>query len=110
MVRPLGRAASIEKEGDEVQRRLWCAVRQILAWEREDSERSDALRKKAVICDDFVTHFLSHFAVACHLGCPLFVVVLPGYSRLWFSVADDARGPLLLRIRKQVFQQRGLQN
>jgi hypothetical protein len=29
----------------------------------------------------------------------LFVVVLPGYSRLWFSVADDARGPLLLRIR-----------
>ena len=72
--------------------------------------RSDALRKVAVICDDFMAHFWSYFAITSYLGCPLFVVVLPGCSRLWFSAADNARGPLLLRIRKQVFQQRGLQN
>ena len=84
-----------------------------MAWGREDSEsfqaRSGALRKKAVICDDFMTHFLSYFAIICYLGCPLLVVDLPGYSRLRFSVVDDTRAPLLLRIRKQVFQQRGLQ-
>ena len=72
--------------------------------------RSDALRKVAVICDDFMTHFWSYFAITSYLGCPLFVVVLPGCSRLWVSAADNARGGLLLRIRKQVFQQRGLQN
>ena len=33
-----------------------------------------------------MTHFLSYFAITCYLGCPLLVVVLPGYSRLWFSV------------------------
>ena len=51
-----------------------------------------------------MTHFLSCFAITSYLGCPLLVVVLPDCSRLRFSVADDARPPLLLRIRKQVFQ------
>ena len=59
--------------------------------------RSGALREEAVICDDFMAHFLGYFAIASHLDCPLLVVVLPGCSRLWFSAADNAMGPLLLR-------------
>ena len=101
-------------EGEGGAARLWCAVKENFSLGAVDSEsfqaRSDALRKEAVICDDFMTHFLSYFAITSYLGCPLLVVVLPGCSRLWFSAADNARGPLLLRIRKQVFQQRGLQN
>ena len=68
-----GRAASIKKEGEGGAARLWCAVKANFGLGEVDSEsfqaRSGALRKVAVICDDFMTHFLSYFAITSYLDC-----------------------------------------
>ena len=94
----------------EVQRASGALYRQFLAWERVIWK---AFKPEVTHFENmplFVTilwrmpHFLSCFAIASYLCCPLLVVVLPACSRLWFSVAGDASPPLLLRIRKQVFQ------
>ena len=79
---------AIEKGGWGGAARLWYAAKVTFGLEARDSEafkhRSDALREGTVFCDEFVALFLSYFAITGYLGCPLFVVVLPGSSAVVF--------------------------